>query len=419
MVRPARILFWLLGVAGVAAPFAVFLAFGMPRGDRSLATLFCGLALLAEFLPVQLSRRGLRVSFTMPYIAGLAFVLGPLGAVLADMGVAILGGLATKGAGGRAKAVWISFNASVAALSCTLAGLAFEELRAGAVTDAQVALAAAGFACVYVLANFLLVTVADRAVHPRRRFDALWSDARTAVQSLVLYALFAVTVTVLAAMNLGFYAALTLVPVWALRTAFAMRSRLYSHYYETITALTLMLQRAHPYTHGHLERVAEMAEDVALRLGLSTTRARMVREAAVLHDIGKIAVNEQILDLPRRLTDTEFDHVKRHSEFGAEILAQVPQFQPMVPWIRHHHERLDGRGYPARLTEEEIPIESKIICVVDAFDAMVGTEGAAGQRSYREPMTQAEALAELKRCAGSQFDPQVVRAFEQVAGGFA
>lgn len=382
-----------------------------------LATILCGLALLAEFLPVQLSKRGLRVTFTLPYIAGLAVVLGPLGAVLADMGVALLGGLAAHGLKGRGRLGWIAFNTAVAGISCSLAGFAFGDVRAMGAGDAWVALAAAGFACVYVPANFLLVTIADRAVHPRRRFDALWSDARMAVQSLALYALFAVAVAVLVAMNLGFYAALTLVPVWALRTAFAMRSRLYAHYYETITALTLMLQRAHPYTHGHLERVAEMAEDVALRLGLSPAKARLVREAAVLHDIGKIAVNEQILDLPRRLTDGEFDHVKRHSEFGAEILAQVPQFQPMVPWIRHHHERLDGTGYPARLTDEEIPIESKIICVVDAFDAMVGTEGASGQRSYREPMTVEEALSELQRCAGSQFDPNVVRAFEQVAAG--
>lgn len=417
MVRPAEILFWLFGTAGFAASLGMFLAFGVPEGNPSLAVILGSLALIAEFLPVQLSKRGLRVTFTLPYIAALAVVFGPFGAVAADIGVAVLGGFAATGNRAGGKGRWILFNASVAALSCSLAGVAFEGLRAGSIRDSSVALAAAGFASVYVVANLVLVAVADRLLHPKRRFDALWSDARMAAQSLALYALFAVAVAVLAATGLGYYAPLTLVPVWALRTAFDMRARLYSHYYETMTALTLMLQRAHPYTHGHLERVAEMAEDVALRLGLSSSRARMVREAAVLHDIGKIAVNEQILDLPRGLTESEYDHVRNHSDFGAQILSQVPQFQPMVPWIRHHHERLDGRGYPARLTDAEIPIESKIICVVDAFDAMVGAEGASGQRSYRDPMTVDEALKELNRCAGTQFDPRVVRAFEQVAVG--
>jgi len=140
----------------------------------------------------------------------------------------------------------------------------------------------------------------------------------------------------------------------------------------------------------------------------------MVREAAVLHDIGKIAVSESVLDKPGRLTTDEFEHVKLHAQLGAKILRPVGQFHEMAPWIRHHHERLDGTGYPDRLTDVEIPIESKIIAVVDAFDAMTGGENAAEKRTYREPKTHAEAVAELERCSGSQFDPGVVEAFKSV-----
>ena len=242
---------------------------------------------------------------------------------------------------------------------------------------------------------------------------------RLALQSLALYALLAVTVALLVDLGHGVFAALTIVPVWALRTALDMRTRLYGHYYETISALTLMLQRAHPYTHGHLERVAAISEDVALRLGLSPDRARLVREAAVLHDIGKIAVDEQILDAPRKITPEEFGHTQKHSEFGAEILSQVPQFQQMVPWIRHHHERLDGTGYPHALSDEEIPVESKIIAVADAFDAMVGTCDASGQRSYRKSLTHDEAIEELRRCSGTQFDGRVVEVFVAALHGGA
>ena len=206
-------------------------------------------------------------------------------------------------------------------------------------------------------------------------------------------------------------------------TAIALRSlgnqqrEQYENYYATIAALSRMLQGAHPYTHGHLERVANFAEEVALNLGLSPDRARQVREASVLHDIGKIAVDEQILDKPAKLTLEEFEHVKRHSDHGARILEPVAHFRAMVPWIRHHHERLDGTGYPDQLSGGDIPLESRIISVVDAFDAMIGSDEHNGKRPYRVNMTQREALAELDRCSGTQFDAKVVNAFKALVEG--
>jgi putative nucleotidyltransferase with HDIG domain len=195
------------------------------------------------------------------------------------------------------------------------------------------------------------------------------------------------------------------------------KADLYEHYYETITALNLMLQRAHPYTHAHLERVAHTAEEVARKLGLSSSRARLVREAAVLHDVGKIAVDEEVLDKPTKLTREEIDHVRKHAEWGAEILSPVRQFAPLVPWILHHHERPDGQGYPSGLSRDKIPIESRIIAVVDAFDAMTDSQDGNPGRSYRLPMSVEEAIEELERNAGTQFDEQVVRAFREVVAG--
>jgi HD-GYP domain-containing protein (c-di-GMP phosphodiesterase class II) len=145
----------------------------------------------------------------------------------------------------------------------------------------------------------------------------------------------------------------------------------------------------------------------------------MVQRAAILHDIGKIAIDEDILDLPRKLTEHEYEHVKLHAEYGGQILAEVESMREVSRWIRHHHERPDGRGYPEGLLDPEIPLESKIIAAVDAFDAMTGGMEGRDGRPFRKAMPVDEALDELERCAGSQFDARVVIAFREVVGGIA
>ena len=157
-----------------------------------------------------------------------------------------------------------------------------------------------------------------------------------------------------------------------------------------------------------------ISEEVAIRLGIPARRAKLLREASVLHDIGKIAVDEEILDKPAKLNASEMEHVRKHSAFGAQILAPVASLGEIVPWIRYHHERPDGTGYPDGLQDIEIPLESKIIAVVDAFDAMTGGVEGNDRRPYREPMSVAAALDELDRCSGTQFDRRVVGAFREV-----
>ncbi len=381
-----------------------------------MVVLLAAMALLAEFVPVELSRRGVRITFTLPYIAAMAVAVGPSAALLTDIGVTLIAGVVyplvrKQGATG----VWLGLNIAVATLGVCV-GLAVMAGASAFVTHIASLLAVA-FMLGYGVTNFLLVAYIDWATDGRPLKDNIMSSLKLGLSSVLLYALIALTVTVFASRGLPYLIPVTLVPVWALRTGLDFQARMYEHYYETVTALSLMLQRAHPYTHGHLERVAISAEEVARRLGLSDQRARLVREAAVLHDIGKIAVSEEILDKPARLTDEEMDHVRRHSAMGAEILSPVRQFHDMVAWIRHHHERPDGLGYPDRLTDVEIPIESKIIAVVDAFDAMTGGERPGEKRSYRESMSIPQALAELERCAGTQFDTRVVYAFKEVILG--
>lgn len=384
-------------------------------GITSDFILLGALALLAELWPVSIFRQGLRITFTLPFLVGIAVHCGPGYAVGTDIVVSLASAvslrLVSKHRFGRE---WILINVLVAAMSSALAGCAWMLVQGSTKPIGFGFLfAVAAFVMTYSVSNYAAVAAIDRHLHRRTVHESVLQNWRPNLQILGLYVLVAVLVAFLSKVDLTAYAALTLLPIAALRHAIKAHAKFYAQYFETITTLSMMLQRAHPYTHGHLKRVAAVAEEVALRLGLSSRRAQWVREAAILHDIGKIAIDESVLDKPDRLTDSEYEHVKQHAAFGAQILTPVEAFQPFVRWIRHHHERPDGTGYPDQLSDSEIPIESKIIAVVDAFDAMTGDE----KRAYRDPMSRDEALNELDRWADRQFDRNVVDAFRAVVTG--
>lgn len=181
-----------------------------------------------------------------------------------------------------------------------------------------------------------------------------------------------------------------------------------------LVGLGNLLGYAHPYTGGHSRRVGYLARETGRRLGIPEWRLDEVVHAALLHDIGKLAVDERILEKPSKLTDEEFAIIKTHPGIGEAIVAEVLAHKPLAKWIRHHHERMDGRGYPDQLPKSAIPIESRLIAVLDAYDAMTGTSADGHRRLYRDPVSSEKALDELRRCSGTQFDPRVVKAFEAV-----
>ncbi len=180
--------------------------------------------------------------------------------------------------------------------------------------------------------------------------------------------------------------------------------------FETIKALAGALESKDFYTRTHSDRTVVHADLVGHALGLSARERLHLRYAAILHDIGKIGIPEQILNKPDRLTEEEYTIMKRHPRIGAEIIGHISFLEPVLPLILHDHERWDGRGYPHGLVGTAIPLGARIIAVVDAYDAM------AADRIYRKAPGHAFALRELRRCAGSQFDPTVVDAFLDVAG---
>ncbi|MGH9534783.1 MAG: HD-GYP domain-containing protein [Terriglobales bacterium] len=162
-------------------------------------------------------------------------------------------------------------------------------------------------------------------------------------------------------------------------------------------------------TGCHSTRLAEWGVRVAEELGMEEALFQAVEVSALLHDIGKMGVPDAILQKPGALTDEEYALLKRHSEYGWAILRLIPGFEAVSHFVLHHHERMDGRGYPAGLRGEEIPMGARVIAVIDAFDAMVS------DRPYRRGLGGEEALRRLQEAAGSQFDRRVVASFSAFA----
>ncbi len=170
----------------------------------------------------------------------------------------------------------------------------------------------------------------------------------------------------------------------------------------TLTALMSTVEAKDEYTASHEQQVAELAERVALRLGEPDCRARDVRYAALLHDVGKVAVPSEILLKPSALDPAEWSIMQSHAAVGGQLVARIPAFAHLAPAVRACHERWDGAGYPDGLVGEQIPLAARIISVCDTYEAMVT------DRPYRSARTPAEAHAELRRVAGSQLDAGVV-----------
>jgi HD-GYP domain-containing protein (c-di-GMP phosphodiesterase class II) len=176
----------------------------------------------------------------------------------------------------------------------------------------------------------------------------------------------------------------------------------------SIITLAMTMEAKDPYTHGHSLRVESWAECVGRELGLSGATLQSLSYAAKLHDIGKLAVPDHILQANRRLTDVEWAVIREHPRRGAELLKHLAFLKDGQPAVLHHHERLDGTGYPDGLKGEEIPLEARILAVVDAYDAMTSA------RAYRPAMSHETAVAELRRCSSIQFDPKVVESLLRV-----
>ena len=177
-------------------------------------------------------------------------------------------------------------------------------------------------------------------------------------------------------------------------------------YMSTIEALAMAVDAKDQITHGHIRRVQVYAVELARRVGVSDEQhVRAIEAAALLHDMGKLAIPEHILNKPGHLTEAEFEKMKRHADIGADLLSSIRFPYPVVPMVRHHHERWDGNGYPAGISGTDIPLGARILSVVDCFDALTS------DRPYRPKLGVDEAFTVLRERRGTMYDPLIVDAF--------
>ncbi len=186
------------------------------------------------------------------------------------------------------------------------------------------------------------------------------------------------------------------------------RENIYSEYAPTIYALTAAIDTKDHYTFNHSRSVANYATALAYAYGLNEDTVEIIREAALLHDIGKIGIPEHILNKPGKLTDEEYEIMKGHVESSIGIIRHLPSLDYVIPAVIGHHERYDGNGYPRRIAGEDIPLSARILCVADSFDAMIS------ERPYKKPLSVNVALKVLREQAGLQFDPKLVRIFVEL-----
>lgn len=375
------------------------------HGDLWLEVVcFAFLIFAAEALPVPLPRGGGSVSVGYAIIYASIVTFGP--------GIATwLAALATLRVRELTLQVSIEkvlFNRAQLALSAAAAGLAYVALGGSVhglnVLQSPAALLAA--AAVYSLVNITTVVLALAVT----RKASVWNIWLTNFRWLIPHYLALTPLGILIAAvhaQIGMVGVVFLfLPLFIARYSLQLYADLRKAYLATIQAMVVAMEARDPHTAGHSRRVARYTVATARALRLTEDHIERLEYAAWLHDIGKLAVPDHILQKKASLSAAEWQQMKRHPEIGASIAKQIKTLGPDLEIILHHHERWDGTGYPDLLKETEIPLGARIIAIADAYEAMTSA------RPYRvRKMTQEQAFAELRRGAGTQFDPDLVEVF--------
>jgi len=269
---------------------------------------------------------------------------------------------------------------------------------------AQIIVAGSAFSFVNM---FLAVTLAS--IRTNTPYARVWSLSAANVLSGLVALVPLGWLMAEIAVKVGLWAAaMFMVPLYLARFAFSKYAETRELFFGTVQALSQAIDAKDGFTRGHADRVSRIAGAIAREVGLPERQIEQIELAGLLHDIGKIGVEDRILMKPMRLDDDERDLMRRHPIYGASILKPSAALRPLVPIVLHHHENFDGSGYPEGLRGEEIPLGSRIIIVADAYEAMTS------DRIYRKAIGHDRAMEQLNKYKGVQFDPKVVRALEQV-----
>jgi HD domain len=393
-----------LYVAAVWAAAALVIApvFWRPVDWSTLAILAIGYV-AAERAATFAFARSVNVSVSFPIALAGVLLLPPSGAAL----------LVFLSTFARARpSAWTRrlFNGAMYSCSAAAAGVAYKLAGGGAFTSfaglhlIQALLAA----LVYCVVNGMLLSGVLRLTQGVSLLSVWRSTLLNSISDYLGYGMFGVVIAALWHADGGrFTALLVLLPLYVARWAFAQYAEQQRAYEATVRALVQAVETKDYYTRGHSERVAYGAVIIAKEIGMSDERTESLRLAGMLHDLGKLGVPTRILQKSGPLTEDEFAAIQLHPVRGVEVVRGIQFLREAYNGIMHHHERIDGRGYPLGLSGKSIPEFARVIAVADAFDCMTST------RSYRSARTVSEALTELERCAGAQFDPDLVEALRK------
>lgn len=411
---------WLGGGALLVALICCWVS-PIPAAAWSNVALLTGLAAIVGLLPARMPGKWLATIPLIPILFSVVGLYGATAALLAASASVVASGFIGLTGTRRYQIKYYLPNICTQIIAVgggALLYIALERIcfsgngvQLGEKTNWRAWLALPVCALIAFIANALIVTTLV-STYEAKRWDIIWHDN---MRWMLPSAVFMSPVALLAALlynqhwwlGIGFI----IVPVYALRMTVVTHERTLAAYKQGVDLLGRIMQEAHPYTHGHLHRVALWAKRIAEDMELPASSMQHIEDAAILHDIGKVAVDDRVLNKVGKLTDEDWAMIRRHPVTGADLVVQMTVMDRVGHWIRHHHERPDGKGYPDGLKEDEIPVESSIISVVDAFDAMVGGPAKEDQRPYRQPMAREAAIAELRRHAGTQFHTQVVEVF--------
>ena len=392
-------------VVGAAAVLLVLAVVNRPTDRLWMVGILSMLHVVSESLYTKRSKG--EISISLGSVTSLASIplVGIWGAVIAVAASAAL----VRDAEGR-PIVKRLFNSAQFILSVGIAGAVYHALggTVGLTTDSfpgvLVPILVADLVHCAVNGGLvaLVVALAER-VSPVRVFQGTMAHS---VVPYLAYGLFGVSLAVLwEPAGVGPTAALLLLlPLFVARWAYAQFAEEQRAYDSTVRALMAAVETKDFYTRGHSERVSAASVLIARVIGMREDRVGSLRYAGMLHDVGKLGVPTRVLQKSGRLTEGEFAAIQRHPMQGLEIVREIEFLDEAMAGIMHHHERLDGLGYPMGLAGDQIPEFARVIAVADAFDSMTTT------RSYRGARTVDEAVVELRRCSGNQFDPPMVDA---------
>jgi HD-GYP domain-containing protein (c-di-GMP phosphodiesterase class II) len=363
---------------------------------------------IGEASPVVLPNNLGTVSVSLPISIAVAVLYGPE----VGMWMASLGTLRKQDLTGKIKMKYVLFNRAMIAISMYSFCYIYDALGG---TYATIAFSQ-GFipfvvaACVYTVVNAILAT-GWWSLHFSQGFWVVWrSNIRWGLPNMMALVPVGMVMVLAAQSQEGgpWLLILFYLPIMVSKYSLDKYMELRTAYREMAAALSNAIDARDSYTRGHSERVSEYAARLAAALKLPDDQIDTIRYVGLLHDVGKVGIRDAIMKKQGTFTLDEYEEMKNHANIGADMLAGLKFLGKGQDWVRYHHERWDGHGFPKGLAGEEIPIEARILACADSFDAMTT------DRPYKAKMDLEAAKRELLRCSGTQFDPKVVEAMVKV-----